>query len=159
MTLITNSLEYQLSESFYYCGTSTELWQEIKNQHNNQKSHSQIYHLKQEITKISHESRNIPTLITHIRVLQETEEMDRIYTFLAALEPSYEPIRAQILLSTEKLSFETVTAQIRQEVLRRVAMSTPDLNPKPKTLSFSAQHLTEKVRTERCSHCKREGHS
>jgi gag-polypeptide of LTR copia-type len=46
MTLITNSLEPQLFETFCYCKTAAELWQEIENQHNNQKSHSQIYHLK-----------------------------------------------------------------------------------------------------------------
>jgi hypothetical protein len=53
MTLITNSLEPQLSQTFCYCETATELWQENKNQCSNQKSHSQIYHLKQEIAKIS----------------------------------------------------------------------------------------------------------
>jgi gag-polypeptide of LTR copia-type len=101
MRLITNSLEPQLSESFCYCETAAELWQEIKNQHSNQKSHSQIYHLKQEITKISQESRDVPTLIRHVRakykelkfyrpnttdlrVLQEREEMDHIYILLAA---------------------------------------------------------------------------
>jgi hypothetical protein len=111
MTLITNSLEPQLSKNFCYCETAPELWQEIENQHSNQKSHSQIYHLKQEITKISQESRDVPTLIgyvsakyeelklyrpniTNLRVLQEREEMNHIYTLLAALEPSYEPIRA-----------------------------------------------------------------
>jgi hypothetical protein len=31
MTLITNSLEPQLSESFCYCETTPELWQEIEN--------------------------------------------------------------------------------------------------------------------------------
>jgi seryl-tRNA synthetase len=129
MTLITNSLEPQLSETFCYCETTTKLWQEIENQYSNQKRHSQIYHLKQEIAKISQEFRDVPTLIGHVRakyeelnlyrpnttdlkVLQKRDEMDRIYTFLAALEPSYEPIRAQILLSTEKLSFEAVTTQV-----------------------------------------------
>jgi hypothetical protein len=36
MILITNSLESQLSKSFCYRETTTELWQEIKNQHSNQ---------------------------------------------------------------------------------------------------------------------------
>jgi hypothetical protein len=87
------------------------------------------------LQKISQESRDVPSLIGHVRakyeelklyrpnttdmrVLQKREEMERIYTLLAALEPSYESIRAQILLSTKKLSFEMVTAQIRQEALR-----------------------------------------
>jgi hypothetical protein len=38
-------------------------------------------------------------------------------------------------------------------------MRTPDLNPKPEVLAFSTQHLTEKGRTEQCSHYKSEGHS
>jgi hypothetical protein len=38
-------------------------------------------------------------------------------------------------------------------------MKTPDLNPKPEALAFSAQHLAGKGKTERCSHCKREGHN
>jgi seryl-tRNA synthetase len=116
MTLITNSLEPQLSETFCCCETTAELWQEIKNQHNNQKSHSQIYHLKHEIIKFSQKFQDVPTLIGHVRakyeelklyrsnttdlkVPQERDEMDRIYTFMAA----YEPIRAQILLSIETI--------------------------------------------------------
>jgi hypothetical protein len=38
-------------------------------------------------------------------------------------------------------------------------MKTLDLNPKPEALAFSAQHLTGKGKTERCSHYKREGHN
>jgi hypothetical protein len=134
MTLITNSLEPQLSESFYYCETIAELWQEIENHHSNKKSHSQIYHLKQEIIKILQKSQDVSTLIEHVRekheelklyqpnttdlrVLQKREKMDHIYTFHAALEPNYELIRAQILLLTKKLSFDKATAQIRQEAL------------------------------------------
>jgi gag-polypeptide of LTR copia-type len=71
MTLITNSLEPQLSESFCYCEIAAELWQEIENQHSNQKSHSQIYHLKQEIAKISQESQDVPTLIGHVKAKYE----------------------------------------------------------------------------------------
>jgi hypothetical protein len=43
MTLMTNSLEPQLSESLYYCEIVAELWQKIEKQHNNHKSHFQIY--------------------------------------------------------------------------------------------------------------------
>jgi gag-polypeptide of LTR copia-type len=46
MTLITNSIQPQLSEEFYYCEIATELWQEIQNQYSNQKEHSQVYQLK-----------------------------------------------------------------------------------------------------------------
>jgi hypothetical protein len=46
MTLITNSLQPQLSEEFCYCETAVELWKEIQNQYSNQKGHSQIYQLK-----------------------------------------------------------------------------------------------------------------
>jgi hypothetical protein len=77
MILITNSLESQLSESFCYCETIAELLQEIENQHSNQKSHSQIYHLKQEIVKISQESRAVPTLIEHVRVKYEELKLYR----------------------------------------------------------------------------------
>jgi hypothetical protein len=104
------------------------------------------------IIKITQKSRDVPTLIGHVRakyeelkfyrpnttdlkVLQERDEMDRIYTFLAALEPNYELIRAWI------------TTQIRQEALRRVAMGTPDSNPKseahPSQLSASTQTRAE----------------
>jgi hypothetical protein len=101
---------------------------------------------------------------TDLKVLQERDEMDRIYTFLAALEPSYEPIRAQILLSTEKLSFEAVTTQVRQEALWRVAMGAPDSNPKPESHAFSAHRFNlgkgrNQGSRERCSHCNRDGHS
>jgi hypothetical protein len=135
MTLITNSLEPQLFETLCYYETAAKLWQEIENQHSNQKIHSQIYHLKQKIIKITQKSRDVPTLIGHVRakyeelklyrpnttdlkVLQERDEMDRIYTFLAALEPNYELIRAWILLLTERMSFEAITTQIRQAELR-----------------------------------------
>jgi gag-polypeptide of LTR copia-type len=135
MTLITNSFQPQLSEKFCYCETTTDLWKEIQNQYSNQKGHSQIYQLKQEIAKITQESRDIPELIGHVRskyeelklyrphttdlyVIREREETDRVYTFLGALDSSYEVIRAQIFLSTDKLSFEEVTARIRQEAAR-----------------------------------------
>jgi hypothetical protein len=48
MTLISNSLESQLSEIFY-CETTLELWQAIENQFINKNNHSQIYQLKREI--------------------------------------------------------------------------------------------------------------
>jgi hypothetical protein len=116
MTLITNSIEPQLSTSFWACETSAELWRAIEKQYSDQQSHSQIYQLKTKIIKITQESRDIPELIGHViakyeelklyrplttnlSVLQEREEMDKIYTFLAALDSSYEAIRAQILLS------------------------------------------------------------
>jgi len=181
MTLITNSIDPQLSTSFWTCETAAELWQAIEKQLSDQQSHSQIYQLKTEIVKITQESRDIPELIglvitkyeelklyrpptTDLSVLQEREEMDRIYTFLAALDSSYEAIRAQILLSKEKLTFDDVTARIRQEATRRVAMKTADLNPKPEAHAFSAQHLnTNKGRgkgeIDKCSHCKRDGHT
>jgi uncharacterized membrane protein YgcG len=49
MTLISNSLEPQLSKTFY-CETTSELWQAIENQFSNKNNHSQIYQLKREIT-------------------------------------------------------------------------------------------------------------
>ncbi|KAF3319907.1 gag-polypeptide of LTR copia-type [Carex littledalei] len=66
MTLITNSIEPQLSTSFWTCETATELWQAIEKQYSDQKSHSQIFQLKNEIAKITQESRDIPELIGHI---------------------------------------------------------------------------------------------
>jgi hypothetical protein len=65
----------------------------IKNQYSNQKNHSQVCHLKQEITKISQESQDVPELVGHIRekyeelklyqppkidlsILQEREKID-----------------------------------------------------------------------------------
>ncbi|XP_078179596.1 uncharacterized protein LOC144573717 [Carex rostrata] len=181
MTLISNSIEPQLSTSFWTCKTAAELWQAIEKQFSDQRSHSQIYQLKNEIGKITQESRDIPDLIGHViakyeelklyrppttdlSVLQEREEMDKIYTFLAALDSSYEAVRAQILLSKEKLIFDDVTARIRQEATRRVAMKTADLNPKLEAHAFSAQHLNAnkgkgKGEIDRCSHCKRDGHT
>jgi hypothetical protein len=47
MTLILNSLEPQLSKIFY-CETTLELWQTIKNQFSNKNDHSQIYQIKRE---------------------------------------------------------------------------------------------------------------
>jgi hypothetical protein len=38
-------------------------------------------------------------------------------------------------------------------------MKILDLNPKPEALAFLAQHFVGKGKTERCSHCKREGHN
>jgi gag-polypeptide of LTR copia-type len=67
MTLITSSLQPQLLEELCYCETAAELWQEIQNQYSNQKGHSQIYQLKQEIAKITQESRDIPELIGRVR--------------------------------------------------------------------------------------------
>jgi hypothetical protein len=179
MTLITNSLEPQMSETFYN-ETALELWQAIKTQFSNKNSHSQIYQLKKEITQIQQETREVSKLIEFVRakyeelklyrppttdlnVLQEREETDRVYTFLAALDSSYELIRAQILLSTEKLSFDGVTALVRHETTRRVAMASHS-NPKPEAHAFSAQHFgvgkgKGKGEVVRCSHCKREGHT
>jgi hypothetical protein len=172
MALITNSLEPQMSETFYN-ETALEPWQAIETQFSNKNSHSQIYQLKKEITQIQQETREVSELIGFVRakyeelklyipptidlnVLQEREETDRVYTFLAALDSSYEPIRAQILLSTEKLSFDSVTALVRQEAT--------DSNPKPEAHAFSAQHFSVgkgkgKCEVVRCSHCKQEGHT
>jgi gag-polypeptide of LTR copia-type len=128
VTLISNSLELQLTETFY-CETTAELWKEIEGQFGNQKNHSQIYQLQREIAQISQENREISEIIglikakyeelktyrphtTDLNVIREREETDRVYTFLVALDPSYEAIRAQILLSTEKLSFDEVTSRI-----------------------------------------------
>ena len=43
MTLIANSLEPQLNNMFCYYEIAKELWQGIKNQYSNHKSHSQVY--------------------------------------------------------------------------------------------------------------------
>jgi gag-polypeptide of LTR copia-type len=175
MTLISNFLDPQLSETFY-CETSSELWQEIENQFSNKNNHSQIYQLKREIAQISQETRDIPQLIGHVRakfeelklyrhpttdlsMLQEREETDRVYTFLVALNSSYEAIRTQILLSTDKLTFDGVTALVRQEATRRVAMGASHSNPKPEAHAFSAQYSSigkgkGMGEIERCSHCK-----
>jgi gag-polypeptide of LTR copia-type len=180
MTLILNSLEPQLSETFY-CKIANELWQAIENQFNNKNNHSLIYQLKREIAQISQDSKDIQELIGHVRakyeelklyippvtdlnVLREREETDRVYTFLAALDPTYEPIRAQILLSTEQLTFDSVTALIRQEATRRVAMGISDSNLKPEAQAFTAQHLSvEKGKSKRevyrCKYCKKDGHT
>jgi hypothetical protein len=73
---------------------------------------------------------------TDMKVIEEREETDQVHTFLAVLDSSHEAIGVHILLSTDKL-----------EALRRVAIGTSDLNPKPETHAFSAQHFnTDKTR-------------
>jgi hypothetical protein len=160
MTLISNSLEPQLSEIFY-SETTLELWQAIENQFSNKnKGVSELI----EFVRSKYEKLKLympPT--TDLNVLQGREETDRVYTFLAALDSSYEPIRAHILLSTERLSFDGVTALVRQEATRRVTMAS-DSNPKSEAHAFSAQHFSVskgkgKGEVDRCSHCKWEGHT
>jgi hypothetical protein len=128
MTLISNSLESQLFETFY-CETTLDLWQAIQNQFSNKNNQTPIYQLKREITQISQETKIILKLIRHIRfkceelkfyiplttdlfVIQEREEINWVYTFLVALDPIYEAVRAQVFLSIEKLIFDGVIVLI-----------------------------------------------
>jgi hypothetical protein len=61
------------------------------------------------------------------------------------------------------MSFDGVTTPVRQEVTRRVAMTSVS-NPKAEAHAFLAQHFgVSKVKgkgeVDKCSHCKREGHT
>jgi hypothetical protein len=59
MTLISNSLEPQISETFNY-ETAAELWQAIENRFSNKNNQSQIYQLKKEIAQIFQDSKSVP---------------------------------------------------------------------------------------------------
>jgi hypothetical protein len=75
MTLISNSLEPQLSETFY-SETTLKLWQAIKIQ-SSTKTTIHKYQLKKEFAKIQQESKGVSELIGFVRSKYEELKLYR----------------------------------------------------------------------------------
>ncbi|XP_078156597.1 uncharacterized protein LOC144552491 [Carex rostrata] len=113
---------------------------------------------------------------TDLTVIRKREEEDDIFEYLAGLNPSYEAVRAQIMNTIPLPSYTQIKNMIQQEESRREAMSSSQItiNEPTETLGFAAtkkpffqknnQNPSSQIRqnqgeTEKCSNCKKEGHT
>jgi hypothetical protein len=96
--------------------------------------------------------------------IERRQEQDKVYIYLGGLDSSYEAVRSQILLSPELPSYSAIVAMVQREDSRRAAMSSEVQrnNQAVETLAFavSGSNLDRgRNKSEKCSHCKKLGHT
>jgi gag-polypeptide of LTR copia-type len=187
MSWILASIEPQLSKMFLYTKSAEELWKKIKDTYGQQNNYAYIYQIKQEISQAKKGARSHTEYLVELTAkfdeldeylppttdptgLEKQREHEKVYTYLGGLDSSYEGVRLQILLSTELPTFSAVVAMVQREDARRTAMQS-----EPQETRQIAEHLAYVVTTansnsdkgrskggkegERCTHCKRNGHT
>ena len=115
MSWIYGSMEQPVSDLFLHsCNTSHELWESVKAFYGQQKNHSHVYRLQQEIQQEKKGTKShleylgslkkkfdeldiYRPLTVDPKEIQKRREEDRIFQYLSGFDSSYENIRSQII--------------------------------------------------------------
>ncbi|KAJ1685052.1 hypothetical protein LUZ63_016442 [Rhynchospora breviuscula] len=183
---ILASIEPRLSKMFLYTKTAKEMWQKIEGVYGQRNNYCYIYQLKQEIYHATKGTKNHTEYLVELTAkfdeleeylpptsdpleLERRQEHEKVYLYLGGLDSSYDAVRSQILLSLELPSFSTVVAMVQREDSRRTAMNKESQEQRHavESQAFAATSSTSNSdrgrnkgnRDEKCTHCKKNGHT
>eukprot|EP00257_Ricinus_communis_P021274 XP_015580717.1 uncharacterized protein LOC107262040 [Ricinus communis] len=140
MSMITNTMESQISRLCILMESSKAIWKKVKGLYGHQNNFAHIFRLKQELSQITLGIKNPSEYATEILTrweelqnylppsndpeeLQRRAEQDLIYTYLGGLDSSYKGLRSQILLASRLPSIDAVITTIQHEETKRNTMN------------------------------------
>ncbi|KAJ3706649.1 hypothetical protein LUZ61_010354 [Rhynchospora tenuis] len=186
MSWVLASIEPRLSRMFLYTKTARELWQKIEGVYGQRNNYSYIYQLKQDIYHATKGTKSHTEYLVELTAkfdeleeylpptsdpqeIERRQQHEKIYLYLGGLDSSYDAVRSQILLSPELPSFSAVVAMVQREDSRRTAMNkeTQEQRQAVENHAFTATSTIPNSdrgrnrgnKDEKCTHCKRNGHS
>jgi gag-polypeptide of LTR copia-type len=181
ITWILASIEPKLSKMFLYSKSAKELWEKLESMYGQRNNYSYIYQLKQQIYGAKKENKShtdhlveltakfdeldkyLPPT-TNLAEIEKRRHHDKIYIYLGSLDSSYEAVRSQILLSSEFPPFSAVVAMVQREESRRNVMCVEVQEARSVVENQAFAVTVDRGRNkgrdgERCSHCKKVGHT